>query len=220
MAFLINTLARQSSRCLPLLRGSSYAFSSSACTRAAIGKNASFSHITDLLTTEADKQAAGSQKNAPPQKTLGNRLRTKQYAPGQNSQYAQYNGPRFKPLGGVHWVSPHNYTYENRSRPQKSTKRYAVGPSAKASKDADVFYQAGIDPLAECMNTTLMSYFVTEMGKIKGRAETKLTWRSQRRLGKAIRTAKMMGLIPMFSKRGLVYPKQWGNVVEEDNRDK
>jgi hypothetical protein len=45
-----------------------------------------------------------------------------------------------------------------------------------------------------------MAGFVTEMGKIKGRADTKLTRKSQRRLGQAIRRAKMMGLTPMLSR--------------------
>lgn len=42
------------------------------------------------------------------------------------------------------------------------------------------------------------------MGKIKPRSQTKLTWRSQRRLGKAIRRAKMMGIIPVLSRRVLI----------------
>jgi small subunit ribosomal protein S18 len=46
-----------------------------------------------------------------------------------------------------------------------------------------------------------MSAFVTEMGKIKPRSVTNLTWRSQRKLGKAIRRAKMMGIIPQLSRK-------------------
>jgi small subunit ribosomal protein S18 len=57
----------------------------------------------------------------------------------------------------------------------------------------------GVDPLQEASNDVLMSSFVTEMGKIKHRAETGLTTKSQRRLGKAIRRAKMMGVIPVLS---------------------
>lgn len=50
-----------------------------------------------------------------------------------------------------------------------------------------------------------MSRFVTTMGKIKGRNETNLTWKNQRRLGKAIRRAKMMGIIPVLSRRHLLH---------------
>lgn len=67
-----------------------------------------------------------------------------------------------------------------------------------------MFHQLQIDPLHEAMNSRLLSYFVTEMGKIKPRSATKLTWRSQRRLGKAIRRAKMMGVIPVLSRRVLL----------------
>lgn len=49
-----------------------------------------------------------------------------------------------------------------------------------------------------------MSRFVTSMGKIKSRSETQLTWKNQRRIGKAIRRAKMMGIIPVLSRRQLL----------------
>lgn len=80
-------------------------------------------------------------------------------------------------------------------------KRPYLGPSAKVSRRNDVFHQLGIDPLRESFNPTLLSHFVTDMGRVTSRAETKLTWRSQRRLSKAIRRAKMMGIIPLHSKK-------------------
>ena len=67
-----------------------------------------------------------------------------------------------------------------------------------------MFHQLQIDPLNEALNSRLLSHFVTDMGKIKPRSQTKLTWRSQRRLGKAIRRAKMMGIIPVLSRRVLI----------------
>ena len=53
-----------------------------------------------------------------------------------------------------------------------------------------------------------MSEFVTRMGRIKKRNETRLTWKNQRKLGKAVRRAKMMGIIPVLSKRPLTYGHQ------------
>lgn len=85
-----------------------------------------------------------------------------------------------------------------------SRKRPLLGPNRKESERTDLFHQLQIDPLNEALNSRLLSYFVTEMGKIKPRSATKLTWRSQRRLGKAIRRAKMMGIIPVLSRRVLV----------------
>jgi small subunit ribosomal protein S18 len=84
-------------------------------------------------------------------------------------------------------------------------KRALLGPGSAESRRNDWFYQLGIDPLDEAMNPRLLSYFVTDMGKVKSRAETKLTWRSQRRLTKAIRRAKMMGVMPILNKQVASY---------------
>src|SRR6267142_441953 len=84
-------------------------------------------------------------------------------------------------------------------------KRALLGPGAAESRRNDWFYQLGIDPLDEATNPRLLSYFVTDMGKVKSRAETKLTWRSQRRLTKAIRRAKMMGVMPILNKQVASY---------------
>ncbi|KAI0251300.1 hypothetical protein BJV78DRAFT_1154493 [Lactifluus subvellereus] len=80
-------------------------------------------------------------------------------------------------------------------------KRALLGPGAAESRRNDWFYQLGIDPLDEATNPRLLSYFVTDMGKMKSRAETRLTWRSQRRLTKAVRRAKMMGVMPILNKQ-------------------
>ncbi|KAI9512253.1 ribosomal protein S18 [Russula earlei] len=84
-------------------------------------------------------------------------------------------------------------------------KRALLGPGAAESRRNDWFYQLGIDPLDEATNPRLLSYFVTDMGKMKSRAETRLTWRSQRRLTKAIRRAKMMGVMPILTKHISLY---------------
>lgn len=74
------------------------------------------------------------------------------------------------------------------------------GPGAKQAASKDAFLYLGIDPLKEAMNDALLSKFVTTMGKIKGRNETGLSRRSQRRVGKAVRRARAMGILPMMSK--------------------
>jgi len=84
-------------------------------------------------------------------------------------------------------------------------KRALLGPGAAESRRNDWFYQLDIDPLDEATNARLLSYFVTDMGKMKSRAETKLTWRNQRRLTKAVRRAKMMGVMPILNKRVTLY---------------
>jgi small subunit ribosomal protein S18 len=98
------------------------------------------------------------------------------------------------------FIRPHYFSHDHRFKgPPPFAKRPLIGPGQKKAKQQDVFYHLGIDPLQEASNDVLMSSFVTEMGKIKHRAETGLTTKSQRRLGKAIRRAKMMGVIPVLS---------------------
>ncbi|KAI0663313.1 hypothetical protein C8Q70DRAFT_507179 [Cubamyces menziesii] len=104
------------------------------------------------------------------------------------------------------FVQPRDFSREvYMSKHSVRTRRPLLGPDASTSRYLDVFYQSNIDPLNECQNSTLMSRFVTTMGKIKGRNETNLTWKNQRRLGKAIRRAKMMGIIPVLSRRHLLH---------------
>ncbi|KAI0650327.1 hypothetical protein C8Q79DRAFT_900880 [Trametes meyenii] len=115
----------------------------------------------------------------------------------------------FPKLKGFHpdrFVQPKNFTREgyNQMAHRGYTKRPLLGPDAPTSRYLDVLHQMNIDPLHECQNSRIMSHYVTAMGKIKGRAETNLTWRTQRRVGKAIRRAKMMGIIPVLSRRALL----------------
>jgi ribosomal protein S18 len=80
----------------------------------------------------------------------------------------------------------------------------AMGPNRKKALKTDYFLNLpsadgkGVNPLNEYLNPTLLSHFVTNMGKIMGRAQTQLTWKNQRRLGKAVRRARSMGLMPYF----------------------
>ncbi|KAG2156202.1 hypothetical protein DEU56DRAFT_906373 [Suillus clintonianus] len=98
------------------------------------------------------------------------------------------------------FIRPHYFSHDHRFKgPPPFPKRSLIGPGTKQAKQQDIFYRLGVDPLQEASNDVLLSSFVTEMGKIKHRAETGLTTKSQRRLGKAIRRAKMMGIIPVLS---------------------
>jgi small subunit ribosomal protein S18 len=82
-------------------------------------------------------------------------------------------------------------------------KPWKLGLSRAEAERNDIFRQLEIDPVHEAFNSHLMSAFVTDMGKIQNRAQTKLTWRSQRKVAKAIRRAKHIGIIPWLSKRVL-----------------
>ncbi|THH15378.1 hypothetical protein EW146_g5085 [Bondarzewia mesenterica] len=103
------------------------------------------------------------------------------------------------PLPTLQFIRPTDFVEPDTER-RVRRKRPLLGPGAAESREMDPFYQLGIDPLYEATNANLLAFFVTEMGKVRSRAETKLTWRSQRRLTKAIRRAKMMGVIPILSR--------------------
>ncbi|KAH8118380.1 hypothetical protein DFH11DRAFT_1723297 [Phellopilus nigrolimitatus] len=79
-----------------------------------------------------------------------------------------------------------------------SGRRGLVGPGREARYN-DIFLQLNIDPRFEVENVTLLSDYTTRLGRIQTRPITRLTQRSQRILGKAIKRAKMMGIIPIFS---------------------
>lgn len=78
-----------------------------------------------------------------------------------------------------------------------------LAPSRKEARAQDPFYQLGLDPLEFALNPDVLQAYVTDMGKILPRNRSKLTTKNQRRLGKAIRRARMMGIIPLFSKRNI-----------------
>lgn len=84
-------------------------------------------------------------------------------------------------------------------KPPKRFKPWDLGPPNREARYTDIFHQLDIDPVDECMNPTLLSHFVSKMGRVNKRAETKLTMRSQRRISKAIKRAKMMGIMPIHS---------------------
>jgi small subunit ribosomal protein S18 len=75
-----------------------------------------------------------------------------------------------------------------------------AGPSRPLAIREDVFHQLDINPLDEVLNSALITYYTTDMGRIKSRRDTRLTWKNQRRIGKAVRRARAMGLIPSFSR--------------------
>ncbi|KAE9410186.1 hypothetical protein BT96DRAFT_805839, partial [Gymnopus androsaceus JB14] len=81
-----------------------------------------------------------------------------------------------------------------------------LGPSKRDAQFKDPFYRLGVDPLKHAMNPSMLTPFISEMGKVFGRAHTDLTKKNQRRLGKAIRRAKMMGIIPVLSRRNIFSP--------------
>lgn len=76
-----------------------------------------------------------------------------------------------------------------------------LGPSKKIAKQIDPFHIRKSNPLDHCVNPLMSLAFINQLGRIKGRNETGLTWRSQRMVGKMVRRARAMGVIPHWSNR-------------------
>jgi len=84
---------------------------------------------------------------------------------------------------------------------RKRLPRTGPGTREAATKDPFLFYN--IDPVKEALNAHLLNAFLTTMGKIRGRNETLLPRRTQRRMGKAIRRARNLGIVPNMVKAAL-----------------
>lgn len=78
--------------------------------------------------------------------------------------------------------------------PQEMAKWKKSKPVGKQSRD--ICDMLGINPLDHYKNFSIMSEYITEMGRIKGRSETGLRPINQRRMAKAIRRAVGCGLMP------------------------
>ena len=70
----------------------------------------------------------------------------------------------------------------------------------------DPFYLLGINPAKPSLaddtykNGAILSQFTTEMGRIQSRNVSGLTRKSQRQIGKAIRRARALGILPVLSR--------------------
>ncbi|KAJ6486372.1 hypothetical protein C8R47DRAFT_1016007 [Mycena vitilis] len=99
------------------------------------------------------------------------------------------------------FIRPFDLSLEGRSPKRPVMRKHPnIPPSTRDARDKDVFYQLGVDPLKFALHPAIISRFMSEMAKIHPRARTQLTSKSQRRIAKAIRRAKMMGVIPLHSR--------------------
>ncbi|UPX09909.1 uncharacterized protein EKO05_0000587 [Ascochyta rabiei] len=72
---------------------------------------------------------------------------------------------------------------------------------------SDAFDVLGINPINEYKNYTIMSEYMTEMGRIKHSNDTGLRPKNQRKIAKAIRRAIGLGLMPSVHRHPLVVKK-------------
>ncbi|KAG6880361.1 hypothetical protein C0992_007772 [Termitomyces sp. T32_za158] len=159
-----------------------------SATPSAKEDSSALTEAREILEKEADSQQQSS----------------REFAGGGNaSPFRSMRKPsKWKPFRHEGFVQPHDFTYKARTldQPTYQTRRAQQGPPSPVARYNDVFHQLDINPLDVASEVNVISYYVSEMGKIYARYVTGLTSKNQRRLGKAIRRARMMGVIPILSK--------------------
>ncbi|ODO08404.1 ribosomal protein S18 [Cryptococcus wingfieldii CBS 7118] len=100
------------------------------------------------------------------------------------------------------FLRPQAFTAESLSpEPRPRARSPLLGPPKKIAAKLDPFHITKTNPLSHDLNPHYAYEFVNAMGKIRSRAETGLTWKSQRRVGKLVRRARAMGLISRWVNR-------------------
>ncbi|WVO15199.1 ribosomal protein S18 [Cryptococcus depauperatus] len=122
--------------------------------------------------------------------------------PFRTSNTAQTMVGKKEMFGPNSFVRPQSFTHESlypTNRPM--AKAPLLGPPRKIAVKIDPFHITKTNPLAHDMNPFYAYEFVNQMGKLRSRAETGLTWKSQRRVGKLVRRARAMGIISRWTNR-------------------
>ncbi|KAJ7765030.1 hypothetical protein DFH07DRAFT_955861 [Mycena maculata] len=107
----------------------------------------------------------------------------------------------YKPIHAGSFIRPYDLSLAARSwaeRPQIRSSR--LPPSARDARARDPYHQLGIDPLKLALHPALLTSYMTDMAMIYPRSQTRLTMKSHRRITRAIKRAKMMGVIPLHSR--------------------
>ncbi|KAK4055094.1 hypothetical protein OIV83_000374 [Microbotryomycetes sp. JL201] len=95
-------------------------------------------------------------------------------------------------------LSPHYLLKPYLPRPDMSL-AYPLGPPKSEALKLDPFVRLNVDPLKDgVLNPYIKTQFTTSMGKINTRGKTGLQRKSQRKVAKAIRRARSMGVMPYF----------------------
>ncbi|SPO23055.1 related to 30s ribosomal protein s18 [Ustilago trichophora] len=107
-----------------------------------------------------------------------------------------------------HYYNPSTLSYDSiTSRPARLS-RPLLGPKKSDAIKQDLIHQNGLNPGKPSLhddsykNAAILANYVSEMGKILGRSSSGLTRKSQRAVGKAVRRARSMGLLPVMSRGG------------------
>lgn len=90
-------------------------------------------------------------------------------------------------------------------------------PRRHIAEKYDPFFQLGLNPKKPSLfddsykNVTLLAPYVSRMGKIHPRSETRLVQKNQRRVTKAIKRARAMLLMPVLARPHKYNNYGWGD---------
>jgi len=137
--------------------------------------------MIDMLNQEADKNPQGAFL--------------------QEGTRAKQRVHEYRAIRPGSFIRPNDLTLENLKHSERRLpRRSALPPATRDARAQDVFHRLAIDPLKLSMHPSVLKEYMTEMAMIYPRRITGLTMKSQRRIAKAIRRAKMMGVIPILSR--------------------
>ncbi|ORY26321.1 hypothetical protein BCR39DRAFT_589706 [Naematelia encephala] len=74
-----------------------------------------------------------------------------------------------------------------------------LGPPKRLAKQIDPFILTGSKPIEHIYNPSFMGAFLNPLGRLRSRAETGLTWKSQKGVARAVRRARCMGIISYWT---------------------
>ncbi|WWC62187.1 ribosomal protein S18 [Kwoniella dejecticola CBS 10117] len=105
-----------------------------------------------------------------------------------------------RPFRANSYAPPHSFTQTSLyPEPRPYARAPLLGPPKKIASKIDPFFSSKTSPMDHDLNPLFALSFVNPMGKIKSRADTGLTWKSQKKVGKLVRRARSMGLISRWS---------------------
>lgn len=136
--------------------------------------------------------------------TLDVILRMTDSVAGSELPQGEDAGSLLKNIGREATISPYHLSPTHLLKPHLQrpdfTLAYPLGPPTSAAKSLDVFSRLELDPLDSPLNPYLRIEFCTAMGKIKSRGKTGLQRSNQRKMGKAVRRARSMGVVAVFGR--------------------
>lgn len=160
----------------------------------------------DSLTSSIEKLASSSATSTSPFSPSSSSVSA--YSPNRANSASQRSTVSGRAFLNGHYYNPQTLSQQQIIQRPRRPARPILGPEKKDAVQQDLLYIHGLNPGKPSLhddsykNAPIISAFMSEMGKILPRAQTGLTRKSQRSIGKAIRRARAIGLLPVLSRGG------------------